>query len=94
MRSQRKAVNHIVVLHKVELVPIFCVEVKRRRERCPYSAQQLEVLHNELLFAARRKKKNVEDEINSLNGAREVTTEDLRNWMSSKRHAARKAVAK
>jgi hypothetical protein len=69
-------------------------EVKRRRERRPYSAEQLEVLQNELLLAIRRKNnlKDIADEISCLNGAREVSTEDVRNWMSSKRHAARNAV--
>ncbi len=67
-------------------------EVKRRRERGPYSAEQLEVLQNELQLAIRRKNKDIADEISCLNGAREVSTENVRNWMSSKRHAARKAV--
>jgi hypothetical protein len=43
-------------------------------------------------LAIRRKNKDIADEISCLNGAREVSTEDVRNWMSSKRHAARNAV--
>jgi hypothetical protein len=48
------------------------------------------------LFCKSRSGKKVEemsdiaDEISCLNGAREVTTKDVRDWMSSKRHAARK----
>ncbi len=51
-----------------------------------------QVLQNEILLAIRSKKKDIADEISCLNGAREVSTEDVRNWMSSKRHAAGKAV--
>ncbi len=43
-------------------------EVKRRRERRPYSAEQLEVLQNELQLAIRRKNKDIADEISCLNG--------------------------
>ncbi len=50
------------------------------------------MLQNDLLLAIRRKKKDIADEISCLNGAREVSTEDVRDWMSSKRHAAWKAV--
>ncbi len=66
--------------------------VTRRRERRPYSAGQLEVLHNEFQLVNRRKNKDIAAEISCLNGARELTTEDVRNWMSTKRHAARQAM--
>ena len=90
----RKAILHYVSLNsnniKQSARPV--QEVTRRRERRPYSAEQLEVLQNELLLAIRRKNKDIADEISCLNGSREVSTEDVRNWMSSKRHAARNAV--
>ena len=89
-------IHHGTVLAQTPVLPEPApepvLEVKRRRERRPYSAEQLEVLHNEFHLAARRKNKDIADEISGLNGAREVTTEDVRNWMSSKRHASRQAV--
>ena len=89
-------IDHGTVLAQTPVLPEPApepvLEVKRRRERRPYSAEQLEVLHNEFHLAARRKNKDIADEISGLNGAREVTTEDVRNWMSSKRHASRQAV--
>jgi hypothetical protein len=89
-------IDHGTVLAQTPVLPEPApepvLEVKRRREMRPYSAEQLEVLHNEFHLAARRKNKDIADEISGLNGAHEVTTEDVRNWMSSKRHASRQAV--
>jgi hypothetical protein len=63
---------------------------KKRRERGDYSAQQLEGLEKELLLENRRNNAEIAAEINEMYGAREVSTTDDRDCMSSKRSRCEK----
>ena len=64
---------------------------KKRRERQMYSEQQLEVLNRELLRGGlRMKNADIAREISNMHeGAREVSTSDVRNWFGNykRRHA-------
>ena len=62
----------------------------KRKKREQYSVQQLEVLNREFLKdAGRMKNEEIAKEISGLDGARTVTTADVRGWMSNARRARR-----
>ena len=63
--------------------------IKKRTRQC-YSASQLEILHRELeKGTARKKNADIATEISCLDGAREITTQDVRNWFSNMRCRSR-----
>ena len=65
--------------------------IKKRTRQC-YSASQLEILHRELeKGTARKKNADIATEISCLDGAREVTTQDVRNWFSNMRCRSRRS---
>jgi len=60
-----------------------------RKRRRMYSREQLDILNREFLkgtAGGRMKNADIAKEINRLNGAREVNTTDVRNWMVNQRH--------
>ena len=65
--------------------------IKKRTRQC-YSASQLEILHRELeKGTARKKNADIATEISCHDGAREVTTQDVRNWFSNMRCRSRRS---
>ena len=62
---------------------------KKRTRQC-YSASQIEILHRESENgSARRRNADIAREISGLDGAREVTTQDVRNWFGNTRFRSR-----
>ena len=54
------------------------------RQRQCYSASQLEILNRELENGtARKKNADIATEISGLDGAREVTTQDVKTWFNN-----------
>ena len=65
-------------------------EEQARRKKRNYSREQLDVLEREC-FGGSMKNADIAAAITRLNGAREVTTQDVRSWRSNAKAKRRKA---
>ena len=67
--------------------------IKKRTRQC-YSASQREILNRELENGtARKKNADIATEISGLDGAREVTTQEVKTWFNNMRCLSRRSAA-